>query len=68
LIFIQIFLKPKPAIALPFQVLFDTTIYENIRFGREECSPEEVVAAARLANAHDFISSLPSVRKACPWS
>lgn len=39
--------------------LFSTTIAENIRFGRPEASDEEVVEAARLANLHDFIRTLP---------
>uniref|UniRef100_A0A8C8Z7Z1 Mitochondrial potassium channel ATP-binding subunit n=1 Tax=Prolemur simus TaxID=1328070 RepID=A0A8C8Z7Z1_PROSS len=40
-------------------VLFGTTIMENIRFGKLEASDEEVYAAAREANAHEFISSFP---------
>jgi ABC-type multidrug transport system fused ATPase/permease subunit len=39
--------------------LFSTTIAENIRFGRPEASEDEVVEAARLANLHDFICTLP---------
>ena len=39
--------------------LFDTTILENIRFGRPEASHNEVVAAARAGNAHEFIEKLP---------
>jgi subfamily B ATP-binding cassette protein MsbA len=39
--------------------LFDTTILENIRYGRPEASFAEVVEAARAANAHDFIDKLP---------
>ena len=41
-------------------VLFNTTIAENIRFGKEGATMEEIVAAARCANAHDFISELPN--------
>ena len=41
-------------------VLFDTTIAENIRYGREDATMEEIEAAARNANAHNFISELPS--------
>ena len=41
-------------------VLFDTTIAENIRFGREEATQADIEKAAMEANAHDFISSLPS--------
>ena len=40
-------------------VLFNTTIFENIRFGREDATLEEVKVAAINANAHDFISKLP---------
>ena len=40
-------------------VLFDTTIAENIRYGREDATLDEIMQAAKDANAHDFISSLP---------
>jgi ABC-type multidrug transport system fused ATPase/permease subunit len=39
--------------------LFSTTIRENIRFGRPEASDAEIEAAARIANAHDFIAAFP---------
>lgn len=39
--------------------LFSRTILENIRFGKPDASEDEVVAAAKLANAHGFIRSLP---------
>lgn len=39
--------------------LFATTIKENILFGKEDASPEEVVEAAKASNAHNFISQLP---------
>lgn len=42
-------------------VLFGTTIAENIRYGREDVTPEEIEAACRMANAHDFITALPDV-------
>jgi ABC-type multidrug transport system fused ATPase/permease subunit len=38
--------------------LFSGSIVENIRFGRPSASMDEIVAAARLANAHDFIQGL----------
>ena len=41
-------------------VLFDTTIAENIRFGREDATMEELKEAAKNANAHDFITGLPN--------
>lgn len=40
-------------------VLFGTTIYENIRYGREDATKEQIEAAARAANAMVFISKLP---------
>lgn len=39
--------------------LFEDTIANNIRFGRPEAPMEEVIAAAKKARCHDFISSLP---------
>ncbi len=39
--------------------LFTGTIMDNIRYGRLAASDEEVIAAAKLANAHHFISKLP---------
>ncbi|OBZ18299.1 sugar ABC transporter ATP-binding protein [Bacillus sp. FJAT-27264] len=39
--------------------LFGGTIRENIAYGKPEASPEEVVAAAKAANAHGFIKRLP---------
>ncbi len=39
--------------------LFDTTIFENIRYGRPGATSEEVIAAARTANADEFIEQLP---------
>lgn len=40
-------------------ILFGGTIAENIRYGREDASEEEVIAASRAAHAHEFISGLP---------
>ena len=40
-------------------VLFDTTIAENIRYGREDATMADIEAAAIAANAHNFISELP---------
>ena len=39
--------------------LFSTTIESNIRYGKPKATDEEVRAAARAANAHDFISEFP---------
>jgi ABC-type multidrug transport system fused ATPase/permease subunit len=40
-------------------VLFRGSIYDNIAFGRPEATKEEIIAAAKLANAHDFIMAMP---------
>jgi ATP-binding cassette, subfamily B, bacterial len=39
--------------------LFAGTVAENLRYGRPNASVDEIVAAARAANAHDFILALP---------
>lgn len=43
-------------------VLFGTTIAENIRFGRDDATDEDIERAVREANASEFISKLPEVR------
>ncbi len=40
-------------------MLFSTTVMENIRYGRLEATDEEVIEAARAANAEEFIKELP---------
>lgn len=52
-------LRSHMAFVLQDTFLFETTIRENIRYGRLEATDEEVIEAAKLANAHDFISRLP---------
>lgn len=39
--------------------LFAGTVLENIRYGKLDASEEEIIAAAKKANAHDFIMALP---------
>ena len=39
--------------------LFTGTIKENIKYGKEDATDDEVIEAAKLANAHDFIMRLP---------
>lgn len=39
--------------------LFSGTIYENILYGRPDATREEVIAAAKNANAHEFIMAMP---------
>ncbi len=40
-------------------VLIHGTVRDNIAYGRPECTEEEIIAAARAANAHEFICQLP---------
>lgn len=48
-------------ISIVFQdvYLFNDTVYNNIRIGREDASREEIEEAAKIAHCHDFIMSLP---------
>ncbi|MEA5604523.1 ABC transporter ATP-binding protein [Nostoc sp. UHCC 0252] len=39
--------------------MFSTTVLENIAYGRLDATKKEIIAAAKLANAHEFISQLP---------
>ncbi len=40
-------------------VLFNDSIYYNLAYGRPDASPDEVIAAAKVAHIHEFIDSLP---------
>ncbi|WP_228027639.1 ABC transporter ATP-binding protein [Bacillus fonticola] len=51
-------LRKQMAVVLQDAVLFETTVRENIRYGRLEATDEDVVRAAKQANAHDFIEKL----------
>ena len=53
-------LRRSLGIVLQDTNLFTGTIMDNIRYGRLDASDEECIAAAKLANAHDFITRLPS--------
>jgi subfamily B ATP-binding cassette protein MsbA len=66
-----VFIDDKPIVARNVQsvrrqigivmqdsILFSGTLAENIRYGRPDATQEEVIAAARAANAHDFIMGL----------
>ena len=55
----QAALRRHIGIALQETVLFSGTIRDNIRYGRPDASNEEVIAAAKAAQAHDFILSFP---------
>jgi ATP-binding cassette subfamily B protein len=52
-------LRGQFAVVSQEPVLFSTTIAENIAYGRPDAAEHEIVAAARAAQAHDFIMSLP---------
>jgi ABC-type multidrug transport system fused ATPase/permease subunit len=53
-------LRKQIAVVLQDTFLFNTTIRENLLYGKPDATEEEVVAAARVAYAHDFIMSLPN--------
>jgi len=52
-------LRPQIAVVLQEDFLFNGTVLENITLGNPDVSAEQVVEAARLAVAHDFICDLP---------
>lgn len=52
-------LRSQIGLVLQDTFLFSDTVTNNIRYGRMDASDEEVIAAARLAHADDFIRSLP---------
>ncbi|MGH7728908.1 MAG: ABC transporter ATP-binding protein [Vulcanimicrobiaceae bacterium] len=52
-------LRSKIGIVTQETYLFHDTIASNLRYGREDATPSELEAAARAANIHDFIASLP---------
>ncbi|RMG95590.1 MAG: ABC transporter ATP-binding protein [Chloroflexi bacterium] len=52
-------LRRQIGIVLQDTFLFSDTVMNNIRYGRPDATDDEVIAAARLARAHDFIMRLP---------
>ncbi|HYG35120.1 MAG TPA: ABC transporter ATP-binding protein, partial [Clostridia bacterium] len=52
-------LREQISVVLQEPLLFSGTIAENIRYGRLDASDEEIIEAAKAANAHDFIMRLP---------
>jgi ATP-binding cassette subfamily B protein len=52
-------LRNQFGIVLQEPVLFATTIAENIAYAREDATFDEIVEAARMASAHEFIAALP---------
>jgi len=53
------YLRSNLALVGQEPVLFDLTIGENIAYGKEGCSQEEIETSAKEANIHNFIMSLP---------
>ncbi len=53
-------LRRSLGIVLQDTNLFTGTIMDNIRYGRLDATDDECIAAAKLANAHDFITRLPN--------
>lgn len=52
-------LRQEVAMVLQKNVLFSGTIKENLRWGNEAASDEELIRACQLAQAHEFIQALP---------
>ena len=52
-------LRDAIGVVLQKNVLFSGTIKENIRWGKEDATDEEVIAACKAAQAHDFILNFP---------
>jgi len=52
-------LRARIAVVAQFTFLFNDTVRANIAYGTGNASTEAIVAAARAANAHDFIEALP---------
>ena len=52
-------LRKNIAMVLQKNVLFSGTIKDNIRWGKEDATDEEIVAACKLAQADEFISQMP---------
>lgn len=53
-------LRDSVAMVLQTNLLFSGTIEDNLRWGNENATQEEIEAAARAAQAHDFIMSFPN--------
>jgi ATP-binding cassette subfamily B protein len=52
-------LRSQVGMVLQDTFLFRGTIYDNIAYGKPNAAPDEVMRAAQIANAHEFISKLP---------
>ena len=52
-------LRDQVSVVLQDTVLLSGTVAENIGYGIADAAPEDIEAAARMANAHDFIMAMP---------
>ncbi len=52
-------LRHQIGVVLQETFLFDGSVYDNIRYAKQDASFEEIINAAKIANAHDFIVRLP---------
>ena len=52
-------LRQRVAVVLQETILFSGTIRDNIKWGKGDATEEEIIAAAKAAQAHDFIMELP---------
>lgn len=52
-------LRQQMGVVTQESILFNDTIFNNIAFGKEDATLEDVMEAAKIANAHDFISQTP---------
>lgn len=52
-------LRAQIGVALQEPVLFSGTVRDNVRYGRPDATEEEVISAARTAQAHDFVTAFP---------
>ena len=58
-------LRDQISVVTQETLLFDETIYENIRYGRPSANRDEVITAAKQAHAFDFINELPDGFETC---
>lgn len=52
-------LRRQIGVVLQETFLFDGSVYDNIRYAKQDATFEEIIRAAKIANAHDFIVKLP---------
>jgi len=57
--FTQKSLRQQISFVLQENILFHASVWQNIAYGKPEASREEIIRAAELANAHEFIAEMP---------